>query len=186
MTSPLSLPLDLPLPALLLALALLIVLLIVTLLSAKRARREPATYPYVARAALFTPAERAFLRQLEAALQGQPYRVFGKVRLSDLVSVKGGLAPSERQRARNRIAAKHVDFALCDPHSARILCAIELDDKTHARPERRARDAFVERALAAAGVPLLRFPVQPSPCASALREAVAALPHETAPRRQGR
>lgn len=179
MTLPLSLPSDALSPVLLFA---LVVLLIVTLLSAKRARRKPApTYPYEAREALFTPAERAFLRPLEAALQGQPYRVFGKVRLGDLVGVRAGLPQRERQGALNRVTSKHVDFVVCDLEGGRILCAVELDDKTHERPDRRARDAFLERALEAAGVPLLRVPVRRTYDVSALREALAAFSQETEP-----
>jgi very-short-patch-repair endonuclease len=39
-----------------------------------------------------------------------------------------------------------------------IRLAIELDDRTHQRPDRRDRDTFVDRALATAGVPILRVP----------------------------
>jgi hypothetical protein len=35
---------------------------------------------------------------------------------------------------------------------------IELDDSSHAREDRQARDAFVEQVFEAAGVALLRFP----------------------------
>jgi len=34
---------------------------------------------------------------------------------------------------------------------------IELDDSSHAREERQARDAFVQRVFQASGLPLLRF-----------------------------
>ncbi len=56
-----------------------------------------------------------------------------------------------------------MDFVLCDPRTFAILLAIELDDRTHQTdPRRRERDVFVDGALAAAGVPLLRVPVQRS------------------------
>jgi very-short-patch-repair endonuclease len=49
-----------------------------------------------------------------------------------------------------------VDFVLYDLKTARIIAAIELDDRSHQRPERQVRDAFFDEALSAAGVLLLR------------------------------
>ena len=37
---------------------------------------------------------------------------------------------------------------------------IELDDSSHARGDRQARDAFVQQVFEASGLPLLRFPAQ--------------------------
>ena len=36
------------------------------------------------------------------------------------------------------------------------MLVIELDDSSHAAPERQERDVFVDRCLAAAGLPVLR------------------------------
>ncbi len=57
---------------------------------------------------------------------------------------------------RNKIDRKHVDFVLCDPHTMRPLVGIELDDATHGRVSRQARDEFVDEVLAAAGLFLER------------------------------
>jgi hypothetical protein len=43
-----------------------------------------------------------------------------------------------------------------DPATTRVVIAIEVDDRSHAHPKRQARDLFVDRAMRAAGVPLLR------------------------------
>ena len=61
---------------------------------------------------------------------------------------------------RNQITQKHVDFLLCDPGSMRPLLGVELDDASHERPNRQDRDIFVDKVFAAAGLPLLRVPVQ--------------------------
>lgn len=46
----------------------------------------------------------------------------------------------------NKVQAKHVDFVLCDKKMvARII--IELDDSSHNRPDRQARDSFVDEIL---------------------------------------
>ena len=53
-----------------------------------------------------------------------------------------------------------IDFLLCDSRSMRPRVAIELDDSSHAREERQARDAFIQKVFEASGLALLRFPVQ--------------------------
>lgn len=55
---------------------------------------------------------------------------------------------------------KHVDFLVCDLKSVRPLVALELDDQSHARADRKTRDELVEAVFAAAGLPLLRVPVK--------------------------
>ena len=45
---------------------------------------------------------------------------------------------------------------LCNHGTLAIVLVIELDDKSHAKQNRRQRDAFVEAVLASAGIPLLR------------------------------
>ena len=138
-------------------------------------RRSAApTYPYYGKTALFSAAERSFFGVLEQAVEGR-YRVFGKVRLADTLGVKGGTPAAERQRALNRLTAKHVDFVLCRPEDLAIAALVELDDATHKRSDRKARDAFLEQACAAAGVQLLRFPARASYSLSEVRAGLASL-----------
>ncbi len=147
-----TLPLD---PILLMVGAPVIVL--VFFLSARGGKRGKApSYPYDATPSLFTPNERVFLRVLEGA--AEDYRVFGKVRVADVVQVRKGFSKGESQTALNRITQKHLDFVLCHPQDLRVFCVIELDDKTHQRRDRRERDAFLDRALEAAQIPLLCVP----------------------------
>lgn len=114
---------------------------------------------YENRARLFTPAERSFLGVLEQALDSR-YRVFGKVRLGDLIKPAEGLDAGKRTSALNRINQKHVDFVVCTANELALVGALELDDRTHGRGDRTDRDGFVDQALATAGIPLLRFPAQ--------------------------
>lgn len=102
---------------------------------------------------LFTPAERSFLRVLEAAL-GDPFRVMGKVRLADVIKVKTGLSRSAWQQAFNRIQSKHLDFVGCDPNDMSVHFVVELDDSSHQQTRRQVRDEFLDKALTAAGVPI--------------------------------
>ncbi len=111
---------------------------------------------YEARKELFSPAERSFLGVLEQAVAGQ-FRIFGKVRLGDLVQPAKGLTRSQRTGAWNRIHQKHVDFVLCQPDTLAVAAVVELDDASHRRKDRVERDEFVDSAIAAAGIPMVHF-----------------------------
>lgn len=110
--------------------------------------------PFCARESLVSAAERSFLAALDAAI-GPEHRVFAKVRLADIVTLRG--AAESRTGLMNKVRQKHVDFVVCDRNSLRFVAVIELDDSTHETPKGRARDAFVDSALRAAGLPLVRF-----------------------------
>jgi hypothetical protein len=114
----------------------------------------PGALPYRARRALLTPTEREFYTALCQAVGGR-YIVCIKVRLADVIDCP----PAVWRLGYGRLVAqKHLDFVLCDPATTRVRAAVELDDRSHARRARRARDRFVEAALHAAGVPLIRLP----------------------------
>lgn len=115
--------------------------------------RDAGPLPYRRKDFLLTAGERAFLGALDMAA-GSEARVFAKVRLADLVWMGKGV--EGRTGHQNRVNMKHVDFVVCEVKTLRALVAVELDDATHERADRRARDEFVEGALKAAGLPLVR------------------------------
>src|SRR5688500_2696654 len=78
-----------------------------------------------------------------------------KVRLADLINCPGD---AWRQGFGGRISGKHVDFVLADADTLAIRMAVELDDRSHQRSDRRERDAFVDHALEAASIPIVRVP----------------------------
>lgn len=104
---------------------------------------------YTLRPSLLTPAELAFAQALTAARPSGAY-IAPKVRLADIFD-----APRGDRAAFARISQKHVDFLLIDEESGRPLAGIELDDRSHQRADRRARDEVVDRIFASAGLPLL-------------------------------
>ena len=108
---------------------------------------------------LFTPAERSFLGVLEQALDSR-YRVFGKVRLGDLIKPAKGSAAGKRTTALNRINQKHVDFVVCTANELALVGVLELDDQLHGCEELAGRDELVDQVLAKAGIPVLRFPAK--------------------------
>ncbi len=125
--------------------------------------------PYEKRPSLLTEPELAFYRALHDAVGGQ-WAIHTMVRLADLIQVRP--QTPKFQAWQSRIHAKHIDFLLCDRGTLEAKLALELDDATHRRPDRQMRDQFVNRALADAGVPLLRIDVGQSYDAGQLRKSI--------------
>lgn len=115
----------------------------------------PTEYRYKIRPFLTTKNEHEFYKQLLPAATAKNLTVFTKVRLADLIE------PDERDWSRkssafNKIKAKHVDFVLCEKQYMRPVLVIELDDRSHQRPDRKERDIFVDSILHSVGLPVLR------------------------------
>ncbi len=125
--------------------------------------------PYQKRTSLLTNSELAFYRALNEAVDGQ-WAIQSMVRMADLIRVVP--KTPKYQAWQNRIHAKHIDFLLCDHGTMEAKLAVELDDKSHARPDRVDRDRFVNQALADAGLPLLRIDVQPEYDSGNLRKTI--------------
>lgn len=115
---------------------------------------EKAKYRYNRKNFFLTRAEHECYDALVEAV-GAEYRIFGQVHLPTLVdhTVRG----QDWRAALAHINRKSVDFVLCDKAYLSPKLAIELDDKSHERPDRQERDREVERILHEAGVPLLRI-----------------------------
>jgi hypothetical protein len=128
-------------------------------------------FPYEKKATILTNAEKSFYGVLRLAADNR-YHIFVQVNLSSLLKVRKGT--NARQSYSNRIRAKSVDFVLCDPIKLAPLLAIELDDKSHNKPERQERDTFVESACEAAGIPILRIPAQAAYNAQDLARSIEA------------
>jgi hypothetical protein len=139
----------------------LIILAALTRLVLVLAKKSPGVggFPYEPVGFLLSPAERSFLGVVEKVVEPD-FVLFPKVRLADVISVRSGLSAPQFQSALNRITSKHVDFILCRQSDFAITAAIELDDQSHQRKDRMARDQFVDQALAAAGIPVLHVKAQ--------------------------
>ena len=115
-------------------------------------------YPYFVRDHLLSPAEHSFFMVLKSVVSDSAL-ISIKVGLNDLFYAKSS-DPSKYRIYTNKIDRKHVDFLLCDPKAVQPILGIELDDKSHQRSDRQARDEFVENVFQAARLPLLRIPVK--------------------------
>jgi hypothetical protein len=111
-------------------------------------------YPYEAKKNLLTKAEFEFYKILKDSISPS-MMIAPKVRLADIVTC----SDSDWSRGYGtKISSKHIDFVLYDTVTANILLAIELDDASHAKPDRKRRDQFVNELLSVTKVPFLRVP----------------------------
>ena len=154
--------------------ALLLVFAIIAALANKQsAGTGTINFPYQPAKALFSPAERSFLGVLDQAL-GPDHRVFGKVRVADIAEVKSGLGASARQGALNRVASKHFDFIVCRASDLSVLCAVELNDKSHTSQRAQTRDDLLVSICKAINLPLLQVPAKQAYSPQELRDQVLA------------
>ena len=104
---------------------------------------------------LLTAAEQKFYEALDAAIDGRLV-ILSKVRVADLLIVTSASGPA-RYRVFRSIACKHVDFVLAEAENLQPIAAIELDDSSHQRADRRLRDQLLDDLFEKAAFPLLRF-----------------------------
>jgi hypothetical protein len=99
------------------------------------------------------------------------HKILVQVALSQLINVDR--THPERESIRARYKQLVADFVLCRPDLS-VVTVIELDDRTHAWPKRKAADARKNKALADAGLPLVRIPAGRLPSPDTLRALVDA------------
>ena len=104
---------------------------------------------------LLTATEQKFYEALDTAIDGR-LLILSKVRIADLFHVTSA-SPSARHRVFRSIACKHVDFVLAGAENLRPVAAIELDDSSHQRADRRLRDELLDDLFQKAEFPLIRF-----------------------------
>ncbi len=149
----------------------LILLIIGLALFLAKSKSTLRGHPYEQQGLLFTAAERSFYGVLCQATKGKAI-VFGKVRVGDILKTRKGLNASERQKAFNKISAKHFDFVLCKPDDLSVLAAVELDDSSHNTNKRTLRDEFLEGACKSADLKLHRFKAKKSYTIAEVQESL--------------
>ncbi len=138
-----------------------------------KAKRDPAdlegAWPYRSKP-LLSPAEFSFFRVLEKAV-GDGGVVHVKVRLGDLLTGWKG-QPGEKTWW-NKIAQKHADFVVCSRDTVDVVAVVELDDASHGGARARAADEVKDRALKAAGIPVVRIKARKSYAVEEVRKRLA-------------
>lgn len=119
---------------------------------------------------IMTPNEREFYGRLQRALPG--FHICPQVAMHALLEPTASQFEA-RRRAFWRISQKVVDYSLFDA-DWRLVCVVELDDRTHDR----ARDAVRDSYFASAGVRTLRYESRSKPSESEIAGQVNALLQE--------
>lgn len=132
---------------------LYLIALVVLAAVIKAAAGKAKHYNYRKNQVLLTPAELNFFHALYRQLP-KKYGISTKVRLADL------LTPNERGKrykaALARIWSKHIDFVIYEIRTGKIISGIELDDSSHKKINRIARDKFVNQIAEESGFILHR------------------------------
>lgn len=116
--------------------------------------RRRRGYDYKKKDFFMTRAEHECYDALIEAV-GKNYYIFPQAHLTAIVDYK--IKGQNWRGAFRHIDEKSVDFVLCDKNYIAPRLVIELDDRTHERPDRKLRDGEVGRILNGAGLPLLRL-----------------------------
>jgi Protein of unknown function (DUF2726) len=157
----------------LIAVGAVVVLLLLKSIFSSRGRLSPQ-HNYKCRAGLFTRAERSFLGVLDQVVGGD-FRVFGKVRVADVLKVSKTANRSAWQIAFNKISGKHFDFVLADPGTLKVQIVIELNDKSHRSGKRTVRDQFIREACESADLRLIEVEAKRAYSVSEVRALLAEL-----------
>lgn len=117
---------------------------------------EDATYPYILKKRVFSDKESYFYRDVRPIADKLGLIVFTKMRLADLLEVPKN--HPDFMKWFNRIKAKHIDFIFVDS-SYHIKLLVEVDDPSHNRPDRQARDQEVDEIFRQQGLEVLHLRV---------------------------
>ena len=117
---------------------------------------DKGIYPYKLNQRIFSPKEGYFYRDVRPIAEKLGLIVFTKMRLADLLEVPKN--HPDYMKWFNRIKAKHIDFILVDS-SYHIKLLVEVDDPSHNRPDRQARDQEVDEIFRQQGLEVLHLRV---------------------------
>ncbi len=115
---------------------------------------EKVAYPYKLNNPIFSPKEGYFYRDVRPIADKLGLLVFTKMRLADLLYIPKGTA--DYQKWFNRIKAKHIDFIFVD-QEMHVKLLVEVDDPTHNKPDRQARDEEVDEIFRQQGLEVLHL-----------------------------
>lgn len=116
--------------------------------------KDEDNLPYKAVFSILTKSEKQFFHELHQNIDTTKYNISCKVRLLDLLFVPN---VPKRQSYLQRVWSKHVDFVISDIQTMKPRLVIELDDSSHNRQDRKDRDAFVDKVLNQAELPILHI-----------------------------
>lgn len=131
-----------------------VVVLLALLLNLASSMKQRSRLPYRVDERLFTTPQRAFKGVLERAV-GKDYRIYGKIRVADVIGLRPRLSRRQQDRALERLGERCFDFLVCAAETDSILCAVNLAPRSRLRKPP-SKDGL-DRICAAARLPFVRF-----------------------------
>jgi very-short-patch-repair endonuclease len=155
----------------------MIIILIIAIIIAASAKNKKAgkfkynpneTWPFEKKKILTATEQKLYFTLCEALPN---HCIFSQVQLSQLIQVKKG---NDYKAWFNRINRMSADFVITDK-TFNTVAVIELDDKSHEKPERIEADKKKDKALASAGIETIRWKVNEVPTADDIKKAFQSL-----------
>lgn len=132
----------------------IIILVVVDRFRATVPDKEKTKYVYRKSNQVMTDHELKYYKILNEAV-GENYYILAQAHLSAFLEHKVPNGQNWKVAFRH-INGKSIDYLLCDKQTLAPLLAIELDDASHEKQDRRLRDEEVERIFTDAKLPLMR------------------------------
>ena len=122
---------------------------------------------YVGRSSVLSKPERIMFQRLREALPDK--LIFAQVSVNRLIDSRPepGSFKSVDYSLFGKINGKSFDFVICDENTVPLV-AVELDDSSHYRADRKKADAQKNEACEQAGIRLVRFKVSQMPATTEL------------------
>lgn len=137
---------------------IVVVIIVKRLLEVNRNKSSNKFNPnnYQLRDTVMTPNERIFFENLKRAI-GEKYDIYPQVNLDKIFKVKFLNSRYAFNSAKWSIDRKSIDFLLVTKDTQSPFVGIELDDSSHQREDRIARDEKVGEIFKVNNIPLIRF-----------------------------
>lgn len=109
-------------------------------------------HPYQKRFGILTNAEKEYFFIIKELI-GNRYLIFPQLSIDRIIWINS--TKEQFWHYKKQVDRKTVDFVLVDPQTTEPKLIIELDDRSHDKPDRIRRDKFVDSVFAGAGIPIL-------------------------------
>ncbi len=150
---------------------IIIVILAIILEEITRVKRNEnktfTQYPYKSKM-LLTKTEYAFYQILKTECDQNNMLICPKVRMEDFIETT---TSEEKQKYRNYIKSRHIDFIICDS-KLHILAGIELDDYSHNNTKAQKKDEFKNDVFKTINIPLYRIKTEKNEYINRIKEII--------------
>lgn len=109
---------------------------------------------YTTKNYVMTPTELTFFRELKKVTDELELLIFPQVDLEKIIQVK-----NNNGAKRNKIKSRSIDYTIVNNKNCKIVCCIELDDKSHERESSKKIDEFKNEIFKHVEIPLYRVKV---------------------------